>query len=350
MIARRVLSLYFGMKWKMRSAAKLFGWKRHEDPAEGWRYDQARFLRCTRTRRAVDWPFQTIETQEMSHAHFQAQLIKNYHCIEKAMALRSPQPAFGQKSGVIDRCMRDYESYTDQFGCDAVTRTTYDVLLEYRNRFGKGYPPLEAFLERHRHTRENGITTGGTELMKAEELFAVMEKNMDGFFRTRHSIRDYSPIPVPKDSILKAIELALAGTPSVCNRQPARVHVFSSPQEKADLLRLQNGNAGFGSSASHILMVTTSLEAFLDPDERNQCWISGGMFAQSLVYALHAMRVATCVLNWDTEPCTDRDMHRLAAIPDTEVIVMLIAIGHYPPEVRTTRSQRKDVQEIVAFH
>ncbi len=69
----------------------------------------------------------------------------------------------------------------------------------------------------------------------------------------------------------------------------------------------------------------------------------------SLIYALHTQKVATCVLNWDTEPGTDRDMHRLAAIPDTDVIVMLIAIGNYPPAVRIARSQRKDVRDVVTF-
>ena len=45
----------------------------------------------------------------------------------------------------------------------------------------------------------------------------------------RHAVRAYSKKPVARVELEKAIEMSLR-TPSVCNRQPARVRIFTDQQ------------------------------------------------------------------------------------------------------------------------
>lgn len=337
--------MYYAARWKIRYATKIFGIEQFDEKAaEAWEYDRLRFVQSARTTTEHTWPFQTAATDHISQAHFRSILTKNYHTIEKAMALAEPRVGFGQKSGLVDRCVLDCEAYIRRFGIDGTVATTYDVLRQYRDSFGKGYERVEQFLAAHTNL-DDGVRTGGTKTFRAENIPVVDER----FFETRHSIRHFGSTPVTRDAIRAAVQLAQQGTPSVCNRQPGKVYVYSSKQGKADLLALQNGNRGFGESASHILIVTSDLESFVDVGERNQCWIGGGLFAMSLVYALHAQRIATCTLNWDVLPENDKALHALARIPSSEVIVMMIAVGSYTPETQIACSERKNTDDILRF-
>lgn len=147
-------------------------------------------------------------------------------------------------------------------------------------------------------------------------------------------------------TIEKAVSMA-SFTPSVCNRQNWKVFVFTSAEDKRRVLAFQNGNRGFGEQASKVLGVTTGLQGFVSPGERNQCWIDGGMFAMSLLYALHSMGVGTCSLNWSVEMETDQGMRAAAGIPDSHAVIMLIAVGHYPAHLRVAQSPRKQLGDIV---
>lgn len=345
-IARAIFSLYYSARWKIRYATKIFGIERIDDAAtNAWAYDRERFLRYASTTLVHHWPFSVAATDTISRNHFRAILTKNYHTIEKAMALPKPHEHFGQKSGLIDKSIADCSAYIARFGHDDVTRTTFDVFSQYITTFGKEYAPAIQFLTEISEA-DDGARTGGTVPFNASEIPSSVDER---FFATRHSIRHFSPEPVSHSMIQIAVRHAQFGTPSVCNRQPAHVYVLSSAQEKKDILALQNGNKGFGDSASHILIITSDLESFVDVTERNQCWIGGGMFAMSLVYALHAQKIATCTLNWDVLPENDKALHALAKIPPSEVIVMMIAIGHYPLEVQVTCSKRKNEDEILTM-
>jgi nitroreductase len=113
---------------------------------------------------------------------------------------------------------------------------------------------------------------------------------------------------------------------------------------------LQNGNRGFGNQIKTLLLVTSDLGQFVSVGKRNQCWVDGGMFAMSLLYALHSLGVATCCLNWSVRRAVDHQMKRLIHLPDAEVIIMLIAVGHYPPHFHVTRSPRKPLRDILTIH
>ena len=146
--------------------------------------------------------------------------------------------------------------------------------------------------------------------------------------------------------ITEAVEMARK-TPSVCNRQGQRVHVF---EDGPGALRWQPGNKGFGHLASRALVVTADLQAFSGPGERNQPFVDGGMFAMSLLYALHAKGLGACPLAWSMRPREDRAMRRALGIPDEEAVIMFISVGHLPETLAVAQSHRMPIEHFMVPH
>ena len=113
------------------------------------------------------------------------------------------------------------------------------------------------------------------------------------------------------------------------------------------MLSYQNGNRGFGDKASHVLIVTSDLHHFTSAGERNQCWIDGGMFAMSLVYALHSLGLGTCCLNWSVECDQDRALKNNTLISESEAVIMMIAVGVIPEKLNVAVSPRKPLAEVI---
>jgi nitroreductase len=166
------------------------------------------------------------------------------------------------------------------------------------------------------------------------------------FFERRYSIRQFAPDDVDMCLIEKAVVMAQK-TPSVCNRQSAKVYVFSQQEDKQKVLSYQNGNRGFGDQASKVLIVTSDLQHFMSVGERNQCWIDGGMFSMSLVYALHSLGLGTCCLNWSVESQVDQALREAVGIPESEAVMMMLAVGHLPDKLKVAQSPRKNIKDVM---
>ena len=126
----------------------------------------------------------------------------------------------------------------------------------------------------------------------------------------------------------------------MCNRQTWRVLICQSEHAKAAALSLQNGNKGFGHLASHVLIVASDRACFASIGERNQPWIEGGLYAMSLVYALHALGLGTCCLNWSVDNQRDAELKQALAIPASYAIAMMVAVGTLPDIIPVAESRR----------
>lgn len=164
---------------------------------------------------------------------------------------------------------------------------------------------------------------------------------------TRHSIREFSDEPVTKKQILTAVSMAMR-TPTVCNRQSTRLHVMLDGKLIKQALELQGGFKGFTTPPA-LILVTADNQAFMNPDERNEGFVDGGLFGMSLLYALEASGLAACPLNTMLPSKRDNATRDLLHIPDSEFLVMYIAVGHFLPEVRTCVSKRFNAEDILTF-
>nr|WP_282569321.1 nitroreductase family protein [Aliiroseovarius sp. S1339] len=184
---------------------------------------------------------------------------------------------------------------------------------------------------------------GGTIQKTRAEIQEAVAKGGEDFYFSRHSIRNFSGDDVPMEDMRKAIRMARK-TPSVCNRQGPRVYCF---QNAIDALQWQPGNKGFGHLASRGLVVTSDLRAFTGTGERNQCWVDGGMFAMSILYALHSLGYGACPLAWAPEAAVDKKMRRALDIPDHQGVIMMIAVGVLPEKLNVAVADRYDLEDVL---
>lgn len=278
----------------------------------------------------------------------QARIIKSYHRIEKGLALAAPRPGFGPDA--IALLMGDISTYSDNFGEDHVIKRGLQTLAEYEAfnlHKGSKVPDVARFLAESSYDSKDGyLVEGGTLEVTREAIHAGALLDLKPFFQSRYSVRQFSKEVVSEELIELAIKMAQK-TPSVCNREAGRVFLVSDKARAAELLTYQNGNRGFGDQADKLLVITTNLECFLTVGERNQCWIDGGLFAMSLIYALHSLGLGSCCLNWSVEPTTDDAFKRASGIPDENAIIMLLAVGHLPERFRVAISARRPIEDVL---
>jgi len=273
------------------------------------------------------------------------------HSLEKGLSLPEPRAGFG-RAKAIQLC--DYvAAYCKQFGWTNTLNSAVVALIEYA-KYNRERGCVCEEVELRTENLERFRTCDGETLkcdagavsVTRDSFLAAAKRDLSEFFKSRRSIRSFSREPVSLDAISAAVRMAQK-TPSVCNRQSARVYAFDNDIRGQAVLACQAGNSGFGHTANKILIVTSDLRCFLSVGERNQCWIDGGMFAMSLIYALHSLGLGTCCLNWSVEHAADRRLRAAASIPEYENIIMLIAVGHIPDRLLVAASSRHPLNEVL---
>ncbi|MBX3176557.1 MAG: nitroreductase family protein [Candidatus Hydrogenedentes bacterium] len=275
----------------------------------------------------------------------------DYHRLEKGLSLRDCRVGFGRPAA--EDLLRNTKTYLAEYGGDVITEIALNVLREYA-RFNGGHGVDVAWLtgeldQISAPTPAGSEPQGGTYVLGRDELLAKSKRDLSDFFASRHSIRDFSDEDVDPKLIEQAVGMALS-TPSVCNRQAWRVHLFSDREEMTRALELQNGNVGFRHQINKLIIITCDLRCFVKNDERNQSWIDGGMFSMSLIYALHSLGLGTCCLNWAVPPWNDEMLRALGAIPENEVVMMFLAVGHLPEEFKVAQSRRRAIVDVLTAH
>lgn len=279
----------------------------------------------------------------------QARIIKTYHALEKGLALPAPRPGFGQVAA--SQLIAAMHIYLDRFGPDRTlfaALATLDEYLNFNAAAGVDLPTIKRGTDTLRSALPESAADccGGTLELTREAIHGAGKRDLTAFFQSRYSIRQFSSEPVETALIKQAVEMAQK-TPSVCNREAGRVYVVGDHEKAKSLLRYQNGNRGFGDHANKLLVITARLDCFLTVEERYQHWIDGGLFAMSLIYALHSLGLGSCCLNWSVAPATDRAFKEAAGIADDQSIIMLLAVGHLPERLRVARSERRPLDEVL---
>ena len=281
-----------------------------------------------------------------------------YHKIEKSLALADVKPLFGLGyMNILLDLMDQWITLTNDDGA-AVFRGAYAALTRYRSHvsdlLSQNRPDLAQRIDKlladyQQGTEEGTSCLGGTITITREELrpaFNIID--YDRFVQQRHSVRDFTDQHIPDDEIYQVVKLAQR-SPSACNRQCWRVHVFTSAADKAKVLQCQNGNDGFGHLADRILLVTADLRAFISPGERHQAYTDTGMFAMSLLYALQAKEIASCCLNLSHSLFQEITLRHTCEIPEAETPVVMIAIGYPPESFKVAISTRVPTENILDF-
>lgn len=296
------------------------------------------------------WRWSSSSGGQLKESQLQAWIIADYHKIEKALALRDPRPGFG--TAIVNRLLDNLESYALNHGINRTWHVARNVLFAYQEfhaRRGYDIGELDRRILQLSTAKEHSNQSkpdGGVDHLSRGEILAKSKVDLREFFASRHSIRHFSTEPVEFSTIEEAVRMAQK-TPTVCNRQSPKVYAYADQADRKKVLSCQMGNSGFGDQAAVVLVVTSDIQTFFSAGERNQCWIDGGLFSMSLIYALHSLGLGSCCLNWSVERKHDIQLRNVTGIPESESIIMLIAVGHLPSNLRVAQSPRKPLSEVL---
>ena len=299
------------------------------------------------TYRGMFWRHQHVQVRTLG-----AEMLFQYHKLEKGLVMPGKRRLFGLEPAhasmqLIQRWRAAGHDLQDPVYVGAVeTLRAYQSRLRDNELDPKGIilPQVDVFL------RSSG--DGDAALATPQKLVKAMVSDLSpaATFRSlteaRRSVRSFLPEAVPHGVFEEAVRLAQL-SPSACNRQPCRIYLVNDEERKRQLLALQNGNLGFGHLAPHVAIITADEECFFDASERHEPYIDGGLFSMSFILALRAQHVASCCLNWCVSPETDRRAHALFSLPQSQRIVMLMAIGYAPEECAVPRSPRRGLEQVL---
>jgi len=271
-----------------------------------------------------------------------------YHIVEKGLTMPVPRPGFGRQV-VLNLCkvvilhekmqlplneleftqsvtvLKEYVDFHNEIGYkldDELTENLYEII----NKFGniKGFKQIS--------------TTNA-------EYFKHTTDNFENFCNSRYSVRNYTKDVIPLEILHQCIELAQK-SPSFCNRQPTRVYLVKSPEKKKAILEIQNGNRGFGELSETLIVLTSVISVTKDIHERFENHLNGGMFAMTLLNALHFYKIAACALNWSVDKSKDITIRQILNIPENEVVLLIISCGYPPQNFMIASSPRKASKDI----
>ena len=275
-------------------------------------------------------------------------MVRVYHALEKSMSFRRRRPGAGWTHAnlLIDalESAKNYRHGVHDILAFQVLEKFYEIEKSHspektralKNRLDK----IESFYNVVNDHKKPGVLEFGVEDFEKGRL-----EKPEEFFFSRHSLREFNGEQVNDSDVKRAVTLAMK-SPSVCNRQAWHVyHLQGEITQKA--LVFQNGNRGFGENLQDLLIIATDLPAFCSPKERYQHWIDGGMFAMSIVWALHALGIASCCLNWSQSGRVDMQLRDALPIQPNHTIIMMVAIGHPSEHSQVCSSVRRPVSEVL---
>lgn len=279
-----------------------------------------------------------------SFSRLEGRLMANAHVVEKGLSLEKPRPKFGLDTiktllTLVQKYIKDNHP-TNNFAFQSANQALLDY-LEFHRIKGVSLGVVEKKINDLSNGRTNKVG-GSTMILNTEKYFK--SDSFADVLTKRRSVRNFLSAPVSLKKIENAVRLAL-NSPSVCNRQSWRVYTLNRKHLVDQVLDLQRGNRGFRNKIKTLLVVTSDLSSFQGFNERNQCFIDGGLFSMSLLLSLHSVKLASCPMNWSYNFDEDIKIRKVLKIRKSETIIMIIAVGNMPPRVKVPRSLKKSVPE-----
>lgn len=292
----------------------------------------------------------SVSSNENSSAVSLKKILLCYHVLEKGLTMPQRRNGFGKD--VMLKLISELDRHIKLFGKDNEhIDIAIGVIAEYvrvhkkvNYTFDETYSDvIDSFLEKY---GEVPVVT--QPCMSREEFFSRVESPFNEFSKTRHSLRFFGGT-VPLKSVMDAINLA-QNAPSACNRQSTRVKILQNKDLILKIFDIQRGNRGGVRDTIDKLLVITYDTCYWDVISHNGGYIDAGIYIMNLLYALHFYRIGACPLNACLSVKEEMEIRELIKLPNTENIVLFIAIGECPDKfmlANAARSNYKNITEII---
>lgn len=278
-------------------------------------------------------------------------LLRENHTIEKGLSLRNTRKGFGQQK--VEKLLSRLSLYHDLYGSQDSAFIKYPLAtikyyIDYTRNNGVEIHKIEkAFTDLLKKTNNSDIV--GQAGIRVEDKKNVVENCNKDFYNlllSRHSIRYFKHVVPAKETIEEALAMAQQ-TPSACNRQGWKTHVFLE-DKSINLLKWQDGCHGFEDEILCSILVTANLKAFLHY-EVHQAYIDGGLYAMNLINALHSRGLGTIPLSTGFN-YKKLDKLKQFGIPSNEVPIVIIGVGEMLDSFNVAISTRKDISLTNQWH
>ncbi len=285
-------------------------------------------------------------------------LLRETHVIEKGLSMRNTKKDFGRKkvcmllSGLKKyhiccvrskksenirfllyplSVIRSYLAFNEKNGLEIVSiKNTYSDLLK-----------ITGF-------RENDLDfPAGFRTETRKNIQELCKGSFADLLKSRHSIRYFTEEIPPQCQIETALNLAKF-TPSACNRQAWKTHVFFA-DECHELFTMQGGCSGFENDIHCAILVCADMKGYLSY-EIHQCYIDGGLYAMNLLNALHSLGLGTIPLSCGFYEKKIRIIKEHFAVPQSEEPVMIIGTGFLCDQFKVAASARKEISQTNSWH
>lgn len=276
------------------------------------------------------------------------------HAIEKAFSLHVKKKGFGMSKIIL---LEQYvEIYITKYGYNESMNVPISLIYKYLNYqknvdyetdlLNNVQMRIDDLVLRERQNKADFHLAGFYEISK-KELLKKNNFDFGEFAASRFSIRHFSAEEVSYNLVERAIEIAKK-SPSACNRQSYRVHVYSG-EMKDKILKNQGGANAFYHESDKAILIAADLNLYYST-EMHLGYVDGSLFAMSLIYAFHSLGVASIPLTMGRNLSCIRFMYKSNMLPQNEIPVLLIAIGHYPEEISVSMSYRNENNQFVTYH
>lgn len=281
-------------------------------------------------------------------------IIMTTHAIEKAFSLDNKRKGFGLKK--IMSLVNNIQKYIDKYGYSDklnVPIALVNSYLVFQKNDGFTDKSLDEVTNKLKsivklyHVSNEVFNEAGFLIKTKAQIIKSTNVDFGKLANNRYSFRHFAKEDVSDELIRKALDIAKK-SPSACNRQSYRVHIFSG-DDKDKILKLQGGSNSFYKEANKAILITSDMNRYYTT-EMHLPYVDGSLFAMSFIYALTSLGLASIPLTMGRKLNVLKEIYSTMDIPKNEVLVILIAIGHYPDKAEVSISHRNDVESFTTFH
>lgn len=280
-------------------------------------------------------------------------ILMTTHALEKAFSLHNLKKGFGVAKSI--QLTDNIEKYISKYGYSSKLEVPISLItayLSYQKKVKFSNKELD-YVQNKINKIIESIKQPETNFNKAGKLSLsknFMQNLTNANFKTlaenRYSIRHFGDGNISEDTIQAAIKIAQK-SPSACNRQAYRIHIFSGEQKDL-ILSTQGGANSFYKEANKAILITGDLNRYYST-EMHLPYVDASLFSMSLIYALTSLGVASIPLTMGRKLSVLKKVQGME-IPQNEIPVLLIAIGSYPDEIVVSKSDRFSPDTFTIFH
>ncbi len=155
------------------------------------------------------------------------------------------------------------------------------------------------------------------------------------FLLSRRSIRKFKPEPIPKETLLKIVDVARYA-PSARNSQPWEFIIIT---DKDTIKKLSKTR---GLASKPLEGATAAIAVITDPSiSPNTHMIDGACATMYILLAAHALGLGAVWIN----ALDHSEMKRILKIPENKFLLCIIALGY--PDEKPEPKPRKPLEKLV---